>query len=487
MPAPDQPAPGPPDAPGPGAGGDPPVATPSIVVLFGATGDLSRRMVLPALFELSRLGLVPRVAVIGNGRGDVSDDQFRAEVRQACEQAADGDLDQEAWARFAPRLRFAGHGFSVEDPGQLPRVLDEVTRDLGGQAQRLLYLAVPPQRFEPLTRAFAAHELAHGSRVVFEKPFGTSCASFRRLDAAAHEVLEEDQIFRIDHFLGKEATHDLHVVRFANGLFSRVWDRHHIASVQIDVPERLDVANRGSFYDHTGAVLDMIVTHLVQLLAEVAMEPPFCLEPDDVAAARTEVLDHLRPVRPDDVVLGQYEGYQDTVGVAEGSTTETYAALRVEVDADRWQGVPFVLRTGKAMARSAQRVTVAFRSPERTCGFDPGLNALTFDLGGQGSVGLRMLAREPSASSQTTVVPVAVELPLGSIADQQPLPAYVGLLYDALRGDRSRFTRPDGLASVWSAFEPVLEARPDPIGYAPGSWGPRQADVLVGSQGWAID
>ncbi len=463
-----------------------PIGQASILVLFGATGVLSQRLVLPALFQLSRLGLVERFAVVGNGRGQLSDDEFRHEARQACERAAGDDFDERAWHAFAPHLRFAGNGFTAEDPGDLPRVLAEVTAELGPDVARLLYLAVPPERFEPLTRAFAAHDLVEGSRVVYEKPFGTSFASFRQLDDAAHDVLDEDQIFRIDHFLGKEATHDLHVVRFANGLFSRVWDGHHIDSVQIDVPETLDVSNRGSFYDATGAVLDMIVTHLVQLVAEVAMETPFCLEPDDIAAIRTAVLDHLRPIRPEDVVLGQYEGYRDTDGVDDDSTTETYAALRVELDTDRWRGVPFILRTGKALAASAQQVTVIFRPPAQHCGFEDGLNALTFDLAGEGSVGLRMLAREPSASSDSAVVPVTVTLPLGEISTQQPLPAYVGLIYDALRGDRSRFTRPDGLASVWAAFEPLLEAKPKPISYPIGSWGPAEADRLVDPQPWAI-
>jgi glucose-6-phosphate 1-dehydrogenase len=463
-----------------------PIDTPTVVVLFGATGDLAQRMVLPALFELSRSGLVRHLAVVGNGRGQVTDEQFRSEVRQACERAADGPLDEQAWDRFAPCLRFAGNGFSVDDPGDLPGVLSEVDADLGGHPERLLYLAVPPEQFEPLVKAFGAHGLNEHSRVIFEKPFGTSCASFRQLDQVAHEVLDEDQIFRIDHFLGKEATHDLHVVRFANGLFSRVWDRHHIDSVQIDVPETLDVANRGGFYDHTGALLDMVVTHLIQLVAEVAMEPPTSLDAGDVATARNQVLEHLAPIKPDQVVLGQYDGYGSTKGVEPGSATETYAALRVEVDSERWHGVPFILRTGKALARSAQLVTVIFRPPDDRCGYDDGVNAVTFSLAGEGSVGLTLLARKPEAGSRTTLTQVTADLPLGDLSPQRSSPPYVGLIYDALRGDRARYTRPDGLAAVWDAFGPLLEAKPDPLPYAVGSWGPTEAERLVLPQRWMV-
>jgi glucose-6-phosphate 1-dehydrogenase len=463
--------------------------TPTVIVLFGATGDLARRMVIPALFQLHRSGLAPDLVVVGNGRGDLSDANFRAEARDACEASQpDTPIPAQEWESFAGRLLFAGHGFTVDDPGELPARLTEADEQLSagrsGPAGRLWYLAVPPEQFEPVTRALGEHGLAQTGRVVFEKPFGTSAESFASLDDAVHEVLDETQIFRIDHFLGKEATSDLHVVRFANGLFACAWDRDHIRSVQIDVPETLDVANRGAFYDRTGAVLDMIVTHLVQLAAEVAMEPPASLAAADVAMAREAVLGHLRPVDPDQVVLGQYDGYQQVHGVAQASTTETYAALQIGFDSPRWQGVPFILRTGKALAASRQLVTVEFEPPAVRCGFAEGANTLRFDLAGSGSVGLGLLARTPSAGAETDLAPVDLQLPLTRITGQAPPPAYVGLLLDVLRGDRSRFTRPDGLRHVWDAFGPLLEARGTPVPYAAGSRGPSSADRLVAPTGW---
>jgi glucose-6-phosphate 1-dehydrogenase len=462
---------------------------PVVVVLFGATGDLARRMVLPALFELHRSGLAPDLVVVGNGRGDLSDADFRAEALEACQaNQPDTPIPGREWDAFAARLLFAGHGFTVDDPGALPARLADADALLGdargATPDRLWYLAVPPEQFESMTRALGEHGLSRSGRVVFEKPFGTSAASFASLDAAVHEVLDEAQVFRIDHFLGKEATSDLHVVRFANGLFACAWDAEHIRSVQIDVPETLDVANRGAFYDRTGAVLDMIVTHLVQLAAEVAMEPPASLAAADVAASREEVLGHLIPVDPDQAVLGVYDGYRRVDGVDPASTTETYAALRIGFDAPRWRGVPFILRTGKALGAAHQLVTIEFEPPAHRCGFAAGANTLRFDLAGDGAVGLGLLARTPHAGAETELAAVDLELPLRDITGHAAPPAYVGLLLDVLRADRSRFTRPDGLRHVWEAFEPLLESRGTPVPYAVGSRGPAEADRLVAPTGW---
>src|SRR3978361_1735079 len=252
------------------------------------------------------------------------------------------------------------------------------------------YQAVPPAAFPDITRALSRHGLAEGARVVYEKPYGTSLQSFRDLDALVSSVLDEDQIFRIDHFLGKEGTQDLHVLRFANAMFGEVWSRKHVAEVQIGVPEELDVAQRAAFYDGTGATLDMLVTHLFQVAAEVAMEPPASLAPVDLLAARESVLSAFRPLDPDeDVVLGQFEGYRDIDGVADDSTTDTFVAARVWVDSDRWRDVPFLLRTGKRMARSAQRVSLLLKTPEGPVDCLPGHgNVLSLALSGSGSVDL---------------------------------------------------------------------------------------------------
>jgi glucose-6-phosphate 1-dehydrogenase len=290
-----------------------PTAEPAAIVfvLFGATGDLARRMVLPALFELARRDLLPKDwLVVGNGRGDVSHEDFAQHVRDALTEFGPRP-DEGPWEEFAGRLRFAGGGFAHDDPGSLLDVLAEAHDVLGPDAQYVHYLAVPPSTFIPLTRALGRHGLTTGARVVYEKPYGTSLTSFGELDEFVLSVLEEDQVFRIDHFLGKEGTQDLHVLRFANPMFGQVWSREQVAEVQIDVPEELDVAQRAAFYDATGATLDMLVTHLFQVAAEVAMEPPASLAPAELLAARESVLSAFRPLDPaHDVVLGQFQGYR---------------------------------------------------------------------------------------------------------------------------------------------------------------------------------
>src|ERR687893_359665 len=358
-------------------------------------------MVLPAFFELAQRGLLPQDwRLVGNGRGDVSHEDFAGRVRDALTEfgplgEAGGDAEG-PWEEFAARLRFAGGGFEESDPGSLLDVLGEAREELGGDPQLVHYLAVPPSAFEKLTRALGQHGLTEGARVVYEKPYGTSPESFRELDDLVHSVLDEDQVFRIDHFLGKEGTQDLHVLRFANGLFEHVWHRDHVAQVQIDVPEDLDVAGRAEFYDATGAALDMLVTHLFQVAAEVAMEPPVSFSPADLQAAREGVLAAFRPLDPDEVVLGQFDGYTYTEGVADDSQTDTYVAARLWVDSDRWRGVPFVLRTGKRMAASEQRVSLLLRRPDGPVTDVPGHgNVLSLSLSGSGAVDLQVVAKEP--------------------------------------------------------------------------------------------
>jgi glucose-6-phosphate 1-dehydrogenase len=458
---------------------------PTVFVLFGATGDLARRMVLPAFFQLAQEELLPRDwRLVGNGRGDVSHTDFADLVRDALEEFGP-EPDQGPWEEFARRLRFAGGGFDDDDPGSLLDVLAGTREELGDDAQLVHYLAVPPSAFEKLTRGLQQHGLTEGARVVYEKPYGTSPASFRELDDLVLSVLDEDQVFRIDHFLGKEGAQDLHVLRFANGMFEHLWSREHVHQVQIDVPEELDVAQRAEFYDATGAALDMLVTHLFQLAAEVAMEPPASLSPADLQAAREGVLAAFRPLDPDEVVLGQFDGYTDIDGVADDSRTDTFVAARLWVDTDRWHGVPFLLRTGKRMAAGEQRVSLLLRKPEGPVTHTPGHgNVLSLSLSGSGAVDLRLIAKEPGpvlALAEATATLELAEVPGGS-----PLPPYVSLLYDVLTGDRSLFTSSTGLASAWAAFAPVQEHPPPVQPYPPGSWGPAAADALAEPGGWLL-
>ncbi len=462
----------------------PPV--PTIFVLFGATGDLAKRMVIPAFYRLALEGLLPRQwLLIGNGRGDLAHEDFRKHVHDVLTEFGPKP-EQPAWDAFAKRVLFAGGGFNTDSPGSLLDVIAEAGRELGASPQLVHYLAVPPVAFTELTKALGQHNLAKGARVVYEKPFGTSPEAFRELDRAVHSVLDEEQVYRIDHFLGKEATQDLHVLRFANGLFAGMWDRQHVESVQIDVPEQLGITDRSVFYDATGAVLDMLVTHLFQVAAEVAMEPPASLEAADLQAARAKVIRSFRPLDRAEVVLGQFYGYKDVPGVAARSKQNTFVAARLWIDNPRWRGVPFYLRTGKRLAASQQRVSLILRKPDGPLAarLPDDSNVLSFSLAGDGEIDLSLVAKKPGA--KLDLDPAKVAIPLSGLPGADPLPPYVRLIHDVLIGDRSLFTRPDGLAAVWKVAGPLLDNPPGIAPYAAGSWGPATARKLIAPGRWLL-
>jgi glucose-6-phosphate 1-dehydrogenase len=458
---------------------------PTVFVLFGATGDLSHRMVLPAFYRLAKEKLLPdEWMLVGNGRGDVAHEDFRSDVESSLRDSGE-KLDDDVWAAFRDRLRFAGGGFDSQDPGSLLDVIAAARKQVGQDAQLVHYLAVPPSAFGSITDALGQHDLAKGSRVVYEKPFGTSADAFRELDEKVHSVLDEQQVFRIDHFLGKEATQNLHVLRFANGLFDAVWSNERVRVVQIDVPENLDIADRAGFYDATGAVLDMLVTHLFQVAAEVAMEPPESLDPKHLQAAREQVIAQFRPLDPAEVVLGQFDGYHDVEGIDPKSTTDTFVAARLWIDNDRWRGVPFLLRTGKRLAESHQLVSLILREPAGTLAHVPKHgNVIGFDLSGSGEIDVRLVAKRPGP--QLELDSAAACLRLDQLPEADPLPPYVRLIHDVLMGDRSLFTRPDGLAAVWEAAGPLLANRPELRPYRPGTWGPEEAAALADPDGWLL-
>jgi glucose-6-phosphate 1-dehydrogenase len=459
---------------------------PTVFVLFGATGDLARRMVLPAFYRLAHEGLLPgQWRLVGNGRGDVAHEDFRAHFRDALTESGPEPEPQE-WDAFAERLFFAGGGFSADNPGSLLDVIGKARGSLGGDPQLVHYLAVPPVAFAGLTTALGHHELSSGARVVYEKPFGTSGDDFRELDRVVHSVLDEQQVYRIDHFLGKEATQELHVLRFANESSAAFWNRRHIESVQIDVPETLDISDRAQFYDATGAVLDMLVTHLFQVAAEIAMEPPASLGALDLQAARETVINCFRPLDPAEVVLGQFDGYRDVPGVDPHSSRDTFVAARLWIDTDRWRGVPFYLRTGKRLAASAQLVSLILREPSGPLSgrLPRGGNVLSFSLAGDGEIDLSLVTKKPGPALDLAVGHAAI--PLADLSNADPLPPYVRLIHDVLIGDRSLFTRPDGLAAVWEVAEPLLSRPPQVSSYAPGSWGPAQARDLVAPGHWLL-
>lgn len=478
-------------------------AHPLVLVLHGARGDLARRSVYPALATLHRRGLLPEHwALLGTGREDMPNEEFHQLVAQSLREfGGDDGTDEPDDAVVAALTRHTVFCSEVgdEDPGTLPAALEHVRGVLAeaadGDAADVVvvhYLAIPPAAFEPLTRNLHRHGLTRGPdgsadtvRVVFEKPYGTDPDSFRRLDAVVHDALEESQVFRIDHFLGKEAVQNLHVLRFGNELFANAWDSRHVEQVQIDVPETLDIAQRAEFYDATGAALDMVVSHLFQVAAQVAMEPPKGMDVANLVQAREDAIACFRPLDPtDDVVLGQFEGYRDIEGVEDGSTTDTFIAARLWVDNNRWRGVPFLLRTGKRMAASAQRVTLVLRrDPERLFGdrVEPGLISLS--LKGDGAIEVTTSIKKPGPNLE--IVAGTARLDLGDVEGGEPLAAYASLLQDVLVGDRTLFTTPEGLEHAWRAFEPLLgDDRPDPLPYAPGSWGPAEAAALAAPHGW---
>jgi glucose-6-phosphate 1-dehydrogenase len=460
---------------------------PTVFVLFGATGDLSKRLVLPAFYRLAVGRLLPeRWLLVGNGRGNISHEDFRKHVHDALTEFG-MKPEGAAWQSFAQRLLFAGGGFSTDSPGRMLDVLAEARKHEGGDPQFVHYLAVPPVAFIGLTKALGKHNLARDARVVYEKPFGTSPQTFEALDRAVHAVLSEQQVYRIDHFLGKEATQDLHVLRFANGLFSGIWNRDHVESVQIDVPEKLGITDRSVFYDATGAVLDMVITHLFQVAAEVAMEPPASLGANDLQPAREKVIKKFRMIDPAEVVLGQFDGYRNVPGVAAKSQQNTYVAARLWIDNARWRGVPFYLRTGKRLAETKQQVSLILRKPvggplagELPCD----TNVLSFSLAGDGEIGLTAVAKLPGPGLRLGVA--KADIPLSKLAGADPLPAYVRLIHDVLIGDRSLFTRPDGLAAVWKVAGPLLTNPPKVASYKPGSWGPAAARELVAPDRWLL-
>jgi glucose-6-phosphate 1-dehydrogenase len=459
---------------------------PTIFVLYGGTGDLAKRMVLPAFYRLAVEGLLPEQwRLVGNGRGDVAHEDFRGHVHDVLTEF--GPRPEEGpWQSFSQRVFFAGGGFNSSNPGSLLDVLAKARTALGGDPQLVHYLAVPPVAFTELTKALGDHRLANGARVVYEKPFGTSQEAFRALDRVVHSVLDEQQVYRIDHFLGKEATQDLHLLRFANGLFSAMWSREHIESVQIDVPEKLGITDRSLFYDATGAVLDMLVTHLFQVAAEVAMEPPASLGALDLQAAREKVINSFRPLDPSEVVLGQFAGYRDVPGVAATSSQNTFVAARLWIDNPRWRGVPFYLRTGKRLAATEQRVSLILREPAGPLAgqLPRGANVLSFSLAGNGEIDLSLVAKKPGPGLELDIARTAI--PLSDLEGADPLPPYVRLIHDVLIGDRSLFTRPDGLAAVWKVAEPLLTDPPKIASYAPGSWGPAAAGQLIEPGHWLL-
>jgi glucose-6-phosphate 1-dehydrogenase len=463
-----------------------------VIVLFGATGDLARRKLLPGLFHLATAGLLPdRYQVVGSARRGLTDDQFREHARQAAADFGNVTPAGEAWETFAGRLSFASAAPGATD--SLTAAVERAERDIGGSPSRLCHLAIPPVAFEPTVTMLGEAGLAGGSRVIIEKPFGTDLASARALSQTVEAIFDKSQVFRIDHFLGKESVDNILAFRFANGLFEPVWNRKHIAYVQIDVPETLSIEGRGDFYDQNGAYRDMIVTHLSQVLGFLAMEPPTSLDERHLREEKFKVFDALKPIDTAHVVRGQYAGYRDEPGVAPDSQTETMIAVRAEIDNWRWAGVPFLLRSGKRLAASRQLITLGFHQPPlRMFPIDRGRslpgrrNEIVIDFADPGSITIGFLAKEPGATMKLGAAEMTFRY-ADSFNAAHDLEGYERLLLEAMHGDQTLFTQSEAIDRLWEISAPLLENPPPVQPYDPGSWGPQPAlDRLAAPYRWHL-
>jgi glucose-6-phosphate 1-dehydrogenase len=361
--------------------------------------------------------------------------------------------------------------------------------ELGGDPRRLHYLSIPPGAFGEMVSALGSSGLAERARIVLEKPFGVDLESARELNALVHGVVPEERVFRIDHFLGREAVQNLIALRFANGMFEPIWNRDHIDHVQIDVPETLAVDDRAGFYETTGAYRDMVVTHLFHVLGFVAMEPPTTLEARSIVEETGKVFRSVSAIDPDSVIRGQYAGYRDADGVDAASQTETFVALRAGIDNWRWSGVPFFLRTGKRLGEQRRLLTIAFREPPRRMfrearAFveDYGPDHISFDLGDPGGITTRFLAKVPGP--QMRLGQARMEFTYQGSFGTQGLEPYERLMYDAMLGDRTLFTDAEGIESLWEASSALIDDPPPLHRYTPGSYGPQKMHELIAPRRW---
>lgn len=459
---------------------------PQVVVLFGATGDLAQRKLLPGLLNLDRSGLVPGLQVVACSLDKHDDDSFRAFAREACDKFGD-DAPDDVWADFASRVRYVS-----QDAGShyLALAVSAAEAELDNEPRRLHYLSVPPKAALEVVSTLAEAGLVERSRIVMEKPFGTDLRSAIALNATLHQTFDEQQIFRIDHFLGKEPAQNILAFRFANGLFEPIWNRNFIDHVQIDVPETLGIGNRIGFYEATGAYRDMVVTHLFQILAFMAMEPPTALEPESISNEKYKVFRSMTPIEPANVVRGQYAGYRDD-GAASDSETETFIALKAEIDNWRWAGVPFFLRTGKQLAEGQRIISIAFQEPPKSM-FPPGSGVgaqgpdhLTFDLADASKMSLSFYGKRPGPGMKLDKLSLQFAMQDTGLGGDV-LEAYERLILDAMRGDRTLFTAAEGIERLWEISQPLLDNPPPVRSYAPGSWGPNAIHQLIAPHAWRL-
>jgi len=482
---------------------------PATLVLFGGSGDLAGRKLLPALYNLALQRLLPAsFAVVGAARRPQSDEAFRAELHDAVTQfSRTKPINEEVWGSFAQNIRFVA---TPDDAGYdaLRETLDKVDSDLGTNGNRLFYLATPPAAYAPIVRSIGAHKLRGSgwSRVVIEKPFGHDLASATELTNVVHEVFREDEVFRIDHYLGKETVQNILVLRFANGIFEPIWNRQYVDHVQITVAESIGIEERADYYDKAGAMRDIVQNHLLQLMALVAMEPPAAFDDRGVRDEKVKVLRSLRPIPQREVaartVRGQYargfiEGkptvaYREEKGVADDSTTDTFVAIRCFIDNWRWEGIPFYLRTGKRLPKRSTEIAIRFRvAPHRIFKreSEEGLEANELVLRIQPDEGISLTFGAKVPVQGFRIRTVNMDFVYGASFMLDAPDAYETLILDALRGDATLFTRRDEVEQQWTFVDPILKAWhegvPELAPYPAGSWGPPEAETLIERDGRA--
>jgi glucose-6-phosphate 1-dehydrogenase len=461
---------------------------PQVVTLVGATGDLSRRKLLPGLFHLASVGFIPGCRIIGVSLDQIDAEGFRKFAREALDQFSARKVTDANWATFAASLDYVPMSAG---PAALKAAVEKAETSLDGESSRVHYLSVPPNAALPAVRLLKEAELVARSRIIMEKPFGTDLASAVSLNAKLHEVFTEDQIFRIDHFLGKEPAQNILAFRFGNGLFEPIWNRNFIDHVQIDVPETLELGKRAAFYETVGAFRDMVVTHLFQILGFMAMEPPTALEPAPISEEKNKVFRSMLPIDPKDVVRGQYAGYRSEPGVDPESDTETFVALKCMIDNWRWAGVPFFLRTGKRLAEGQRIISIAFREPPKSMfpvGSGVGAQGpdhLTFDLADASKMSLSFYGKRPGPGMRLDKLSLQFAMHDTDLVGDV-LEAYERLILDAMRGDHTLFTTAEGIERLWEVSKPLLESPPPVRLYPVGSWGPKSIHQLVAPHAWRL-